>query len=156
MRRTAMIVVATAALTSILTSAAVAAVTGGDRRATSSAERSSRPLEDRLPVIVDTNVDCGTPPGGRPWESRAALERTVRCLEREVENVNRFMKAFFRCARIVPVSQYGEDPQGGSFGYVWNDGVEQLLTTALDYTVDPAVEPFSYFVLWRASTFCTT
>ena len=83
------------------------------------------------------------------------MERTIRCLEAEIRNVNRFMSVFFRCSRIVRVSRYGDDPNGGAFGYLWRtDAVNELLTTALDYTVDPNVERFRWFVQWRGSAFC--
>jgi hypothetical protein len=156
MRRTILVVIATALVTSAVTSVTVAAATGSGERVAAPVERDEA-LGARLPVIVDTKVDCGTPPKGRDWPDQDALEDTIRCLEDELVNVNRFMKVFFRCARIVEITQYGENPAGGTHGYVYGfpDGTA-FLTTALDFTFDPTVESFVFMMLWRDSTFCLT
>lgn len=151
MRRTLLLVLVTAVVTSLVTSVTVSAATSG-REAAPSGETET--LEARLPVIVDTRVDCGVPRGNRDWPNQDALEDTIRCLEDEVININRFMKVFFRCARIIEVTQYGS--LDNTFGYeFFNPGdPTPILTTALDFTADPANESFNFFMLWQNTNFC--
>jgi hypothetical protein len=155
MRRTMLVAVVTAVVTSTITSVTVSAASNGrDAAPSNRADRAESGA--RLPVIVDTKIDCGVPRRGEDWPNQDALEESVRCLEDELRNVNRFMKVFFRCARILEVTRYGEDPEGGTFGYVWDngDGSPVFLKTALDFTIDPTTEPFNYFMLWQDSEFC--
>jgi hypothetical protein len=151
MRRTLLVVVVTALVTSAITSVTVSAASSGD------AARSDHSDGDggvALPVIIDTSADCGVPRPGEDWPNQDALEDTVRCLEAEVINVNRFMKAFFRCTRIEEVTRYGS--VDGSSGYEFVDANTSAprLRTALDFTGDPTTESFRYFMLWQDSKFC--
>jgi hypothetical protein len=151
MRRTLLVAVLTALVTSSITSVAVSAASSGD------AERSDhgdREVGLRLPVIFDTNADCGVPRQGQDWPNQDALEGSIRCLEDELINVNRFMRAFFRCARIVEVSQYGSVDGTSGYEFVDADANVPRLTTALDFTVDPTTEPFRYFMLWQDTDVC--
>jgi hypothetical protein len=152
MRRTWLVVVVTA-LVSTVTSLTVAVAWGGTRAGSPSGDGS---LDTKLPIVFDTRVDCGVPPRGSDWPNQDALEDSVRCLEREIVNVNRFMRYFFSCTRISEVTQYGEAPRGGTFGYVWDNGDDTptFLTTALNYTIDPATDPFKYFMLWQNNERC--
>lgn len=53
--------------------------------------------------------------------------------EATLSSVNGFVGTFNRCAKEVPLTQYG-DP-AGSFGYVWDDGTGSFFdTTAVDVT----------------------
>jgi hypothetical protein len=151
MRRTLLVALLTALVTSAITSVTVSAASSGDAVPS---DHGDPGLGPRLPVIVDTNADCGVPPRGQDWPNQDALEDSIRCLEDEVINVNRFMKAFFRCTRIVEVTRYGS--VDGTSGYEFVDagtGVARL-RTALDFTADPTTEPFRYFMLWQDSNFC--
>jgi hypothetical protein len=150
MRRTLLVVVLTALVTSAITSVTVSAASSDAPRS----DDGDQELGPRLPVIVDTQADCGVPPRGQDWPNQDALEDSIRCLEDEVINVNRFMKAFFRCTRIVEVTRYGS--VNGTSGYEFVDAGTDVarLRTALDFTADPTTEPFRYFMLWQDSNFC--
>lgn len=151
MRRMLLVAVLTALVASAITSVTVSAASSGD---TARSDHGDRGVGVRLPVIVDTTADCGVPRQGQDWPNQDALEDSIRCLEDEVININRFMRAFFRCARIVEVSRYGSIE--GTSGYEFVDAGASVprLTTALDYTVDPTTEPFRYFMLWQDTNFC--
>lgn len=151
MRRTLLVALLTALVTSAITSVTVSAASSGDA---GRSDRGDRELGVRLPVIIDTNADCGVPRQGQDWPNQDALENSVRCLEDEVININRFMKAFFRCTRIVEVTRYGS--VDGTSGYQFVDAGASLprLRTALDFTADPTTDPFQYFMLWQDSNFC--
>lgn len=151
MRRTLLVALLTALVTSAITSVTVSAASNGD---TGRSDYGDTELGPRLPVIVDTNADCKVPPRGQDWPNQDALEDSIRCLEDEVINVNRFMKAFFRCTRIVEVTRYGS--VDGTSGYEFVDAGTSVarLRTALDFTADPTTEPFRYFMLWQDSNFC--
>ena len=154
MRRTPLVTIA-AVVASVVTTftvnvawSATQAAPGGDESVAAGA---------RLPIVFDTNVDCGVPRRGADWPDQDALEDSVRCLEREIINVNKFMRYFFRCTRITQVTRYGEDPRGGTFGYLWDNGDGTfLLTTALNYTIDPTTDPFNYFMLWQDAEPCVS
>jgi hypothetical protein len=154
MRRTSVIVVITAALTSAVTSITMSVAWGTSEA--SAARKDDIAARTRLPITVDTKVDCGVPRQGADWPNQDALEDSIRCLEDEIVNVNRFMRSFFRCTRITEVTRYGDDPRGGTFGYLWDngDGTPVFLTTALNYTIDPTTDPFNYFMLWQDTEFC--
>jgi hypothetical protein len=56
----------------------------------------------------------------------------LKCLKSELIKAQKALN----CLRTVGVSSYGEDPGGGTFGYVWRDPSTtptELLTTGLDY-----------------------
>lgn len=152
MRRTLLLVLVTAVVTSLVTSVTVSAATSG-REASAPSDRNES-LGARLPVIVDTKVDCGVPPRGRDWPNQDALEDTIRCLEDEVININRFMKAFFRCARILEITQYGSTDGTSGYEFVNPGATTPILTTAIDFTFDPTTEPFNFVMLWQNTSFC--
>jgi hypothetical protein len=154
MRRTWLVVVLTAVVASAVTSFSVSVAWGGTRAGSPNSDGIS--ADTSLPIIFDTTVDCGVPRPGSDWPNQDALEDTIRCLEREIINVNKFMRFFFRCTRITEVTRYGQDPRGGTFGYLWDsgDGTPVFLTTALNYTIDPTTDPFNYFMLWRDTEQC--
>lgn len=153
MRRTLLVAIVTAVVTSAITSVTVSAASSGmDTAPSGRGDRAE--ANTRLPVSVDTKVDCGVPRPGQDWPNQDALEDTVRCLEDEVINVNRFMKIFFRCARITEVTRYGAIDGTSGYEFVDAGATAPILKPALDFTVDTTTEPFRYFMFWRDSTFC--
>jgi hypothetical protein len=57
---------------------------------------------------------------------------SLKCLKSELVKVQKVLN----CLRTVGVSSYGENPNGGTFGYVWRDPTAtptEFLSTALDY-----------------------
>jgi hypothetical protein len=157
MRRTLLVAVVTAIVTSTITSITVSAASSG-RNASPSDRATRAEAGARLPVFLDTKIDCGVPSRSQDWPNQDALEETVRCLEDELRDFNRVMKGFFRCVRIEEVTRYGSDPLGGTFGYVWDngDGSPVILRTALDFTVDPTTEPFNFFMIWQGTEVCSS
>jgi hypothetical protein len=86
------------------------------------------PLADVLDVA---------PKATRPAADRAAC-RTIQCLNRRVNRLtNRVgnLQSFVNCLGAVGMTSFGEDPNGGTYGFVWRDDVEpdEFLTTALDF-----------------------
>jgi hypothetical protein len=155
MRRTLLLVLVTAVVTSLITSVTVSAATSGNDKAPEGADTAIPvPVEGDLTFDVDLKVNCGTPRPGKNWPNQDALEDSIRCLEAEIINVNKFMKFFLRCGQVATITQYGENPLGGASGYLFDngDGAGPFLTTALDVTLEG--DPFSFFVLWRNSTTC--
>lgn len=153
MRRTLLVAIVTALVTSAITSVTVSAASSGmDAAPSNRGDRSE--ADARLPVIVDTKVDCGVPRRGQDWPNQDALEDTIRCLEDEVININRFMKVFFRCARIIEVTRNGSVDGTSGYEFVEAGANAPILRPALDFTADPATEPFRYFMLWQDTTFC--
>jgi hypothetical protein len=74
--------------------------------------------------------------------------RTLRCLNKRlnllkaaVNKATAHVNALDSCLGIQGMTSYGEDPNGGNFGYVWRDNTvpTEFLTTGLDYdTFDQA------------------
>jgi len=52
-----------------------------------------------------------------------------------VNNARADINELNNCMVLQGMTSYGEDPNGGTFGYVWRDDVfaEEFLTTSLDY-----------------------
>ena len=64
--------------------------------------------------------------------STAVTQASLKCLKSELIKVQKALN----CLRTVGVSAYGENPSGGTFGYVWRDPTAtptEFLTTGLDY-----------------------
>jgi hypothetical protein len=68
--------------------------------------------------------------------------QTLRCinvplnkLKTAANNAQAHVNALDDCLGIQGMTSYGEDPNGGTFGYVWRDDTvpEEFLTTSLDY-----------------------
>lgn len=156
MRRTLLVAIITAVVTSGLTTVTVSAASSGSDRSPEGSNDTALPVPTAgdISLNIDTRVNCGTPRPGRNWPNQDALEDTIRCLEDEIINVNKFMKFFFRCAQVATITQYGEDPLGGTSGYLFDngDGTGTFLTTALDVTIEG--DPFTLFTLWRNSPTC--
>lgn len=55
-------------------------------------------------------------------------------LKTAVNNAQAHVNALDACLGIQGMTSYGEDPNGGSFGFVWRDDTvpEEFLTTSLD------------------------
>lgn len=89
-------------------------------------------------------INCGT-----SLNNRAEVKRTLRCINRNLTKLNSKLtrlssdwRSFEACfLGVVPIAGWG-DP-AGSFGYVWVQGGQQILTTALDFT-----DPSDPEVLW--------
>lgn len=70
--------------------------------------------------------------GGASRCSTAVTQASLKCLKSELVKVQKALN----CLRTVGVSSYGENPNGGTFGYVWRDPTAtptEFLSTALDY-----------------------
>lgn len=90
-----------------------------------------------------------------------AVDRYIRCLNRYLtrlaNGVNEALDtfdSFFRCTSYLPITQYG-DPTGATEGYVYDPGTGVTFkTTALDVTVDTAVDPFSFAYVLKNTVPC--
>jgi hypothetical protein len=93
---------------------------------------------------IDTFGDC-----------MIQLQDFAHYTQNELTQLNKFVTKFFNCTSYAFVTRYGEDPLGGTFGYVWqNPDTSQFLTTALDFVVDPTTEPFLNFYFVKQTDAC--
>jgi len=168
MRR--MLIAGVVALAVIIVTAGVTQAGSGNRRASTSGSRLEHVAPDltsQLDELVsgipemrtflpEGDVDCGT----------------LRCLNRYLtqllKGLNKFedqmltfkadatlfRKTFNTCFRIIPVTQYGENPAGGTHGYVYSFPDNTFFkTTALDVTFGTDVIG-AYMMVWRIAPEC--
>jgi hypothetical protein len=142
----------------LLALASLAAVVRADAPKTPAARDASPPMEQL--AVPEFEPAAAVPPF--TCNPNDPVQRYLNCLNKYLNRLAKNLNStiadlrqtqndlynLYACFFAVPVTQYGENPYGGSHGYVYgfSDG-SAFLTTALDYTMDPATEWFDYFLL---------
>lgn len=95
-------------------------------------------LRDQITRVAWTGACSG-------WR---CVNRRLNTLKSAVNGVRADFNALNACLLIQGMSSYGEDPNGGTYGYVWRDDdlVDEFLTTGLDF--DDTDTPHVWTVVW--------
>jgi hypothetical protein len=135
MKNRALVVVAALALLLVVAQVS-ASQAAGDRGRTRTAQVVSGKAAGRYPPV---GPSCG----------KKVSSSTIRCLNEHLLRVERNFKDFWNCSPTRGVSEYGDDPYGGTWGYVYADypGQTPYFSTALD--LDPGNNPTMWVVTWK-------
>jgi hypothetical protein len=86
-----------------------------------------REMTDEALAATRCDIDVRTDRG---------LRDTLQCLKGELIRTQRALRGFVQCVGETGVTQYGEKPAGGTYGYRYFDPTAggEILTTAIDFT----------------------
>lgn len=78
------------------------------------------------------------------------INTRLNALKNAVNKVEANLNSLRNCLAVQGVSAWGEDPYGGTYGYVWRDDyyAEEFLTTGLDY------DDLEYADIWAVVWTC--
>lgn len=118
--------------------AALAVAGGTVALAGGSGDQELRRAQSASPKVVPLTDLVSAPRAATDTATAARACQTLRCINRRLATLTRQvgnLRSFVSCLGAVGMSSYGEDPNGGTYGFVWRDDTvpEEYLSTALDF-----------------------